>query len=136
MSSRPRAGDGPFSTETDPDYISDLSKFGSLVREANAAFAPGTQFGTELYQKAGDMMQIPVDAMRYSQSEDLPAYDWAAARFADTAGRNHDAANAILTGGGMPECYDPAYTVSGLVRHDWSATDGGLGAASLFSTSK
>jgi len=132
LSSRPRVGDDPFSTETDPDYISDLSKFGSLVREANPAFAPGTQFGTELYQKAGDMMLTPVDAMRYSQSEDLSAYDWAAASFADAAGRNHDAANAILTGDGMHEGYDPAYTVSSLVRHDWSATDGGLGAASLF----
>ena len=116
---------------TDPDYVTDLSRLSDLLQQSNPDVHPGTELGTELYQKAAHMVTNDVAAMRYGESEDFQAHEWAAGNFADIAGRNHESAQQIWFGDGMPDGYDREDTVRALTGHDWSGTDGGRGAATL-----
>ncbi|WP_329414665.1 hypothetical protein OG563_18190 [Nocardia vinacea] len=106
------------------------SQLADLFGETNPGYQPGTELGTQLYEKASDMVSYS-DGGRGLTSISESQYDGTAAGFAEFAGRNDDAAYKIWSGEGMHEGYDAKETVRSLTGYDWSESDNGRGAATL-----
>ncbi|MDO3640145.1 TPR repeat region-containing protein [Mycolicibacterium arseniciresistens] len=110
--------------------IADMTQLGELMGEANPGYQPGTQLGTEMYQKAADMVEPNRDGWAFRDTS-VETYERAANNFADVAGRNNEASYRIWSGDGMEPGYNPEHTVRTLMGQDWSNAGGGTGAATL-----
>ncbi|MEV3903053.1 EspA/EspE family type VII secretion system effector [Mycobacterium sp. NPDC050551] len=110
--------------------VADMTQLGELFGEANPGFQPGTQLGTEMYQKAADMVEPNRDGWGFRETS-VESYERAANNYADVAGRNNEASYRIWSGDGMEPGYNAEHTVRTLMGQDWSNAGGGTGAATL-----
>ncbi|CPW66725.1 TPR repeat region-containing protein [Mycobacteroides abscessus] len=140
----PNEGESPSARQLELERnASQLSSFSDMIGQANPGYQPGTELGTRLYEKAADMTKNgfgqwaqgyiegdPHGSLTYL--DDPKRFDWAAGTFADIAGRNNEASYQIWAGEGMHEGYNREETIRSLTSYDWSGSDGGRGASTLF----